>query len=328
MKTAVFSAHPYELPYFQSLAQEQALQLTPFDVPLNPKTASIGYGYSSICCFVNDNVNDQVLHSLAQHGLKHIALRCAGFNNIDINVAKQLGISISRVPKYSPYAVAEFAVTLILALNRKIVRACQRIRDHNFTLNHLLGFDLHGKTVGVIGTGHIGEKFAKIMLGFGCKVIAYDIEQNQACIDMGVTYVKYEELLQQSHIISLHCPLNEQTKHIINAEAIQNMRDGVMLINTGRGGLVDTHAVIDGLRSLKIGYLGIDVYEEEEKLFFEDHTEDVLADEQFAILQAMPNVIITGHQAFFTHEALTNIADTTIANLLAFYNGSPQNLVS
>jgi D-lactate dehydrogenase len=270
-----------------------------------------------------------VLKQLKEDGIELIALRCAGFNNVDIDTAMKLELPVVRVPAYSPYAVAEHTLGLILSLNRKIHKAYSRVRDGNFALDGLLGFDLHGKTIGVIGTGRIGEIFCSIMMGMGCKVIAYDKFPNKNLEAKGVRYVDLHELYIHSDIISLHCPLNYETYHIINEYAIAAMKDGVMIINTSRGPLIDTEAIIEGMKKGKVGYVGLDVYEEEEELFFEDLSETVIQDDIFVRLQTFPNVIITSHQAFFTREAVYNIADTTFNNIKAFFEtGSPVNEVT
>lgn len=280
---------------------------------LNAQTVHLAKDCKAISCFTHDVLDEAVLMQLKKQGVEYVALRAAGFNNVDLKVAKKLNIMIARVPKYSPHAIAEHACALILALNRKIPQAYLRVRENNFMLEGLKGFDLFGKTVGVIGVGHIGAVFCQIMSGFGCKVIAYDPVQVYS-----VEYVTQERLYAESDIISLHCPLNNATRHMINAKAIAQMKTGVMLINTSRGAVVDTQALIQGLKKQKIGYIGLDVYEKEEALFFEDHSQDSMSDDMFATLQTFPNVLITAHQAFFTHEALTNIAETTLYNLKAF----------
>ena len=281
-----------------------------------------------ICCFVTDCIDATVLEQLHQQGVKLIALRCAGFNNVDIKAAKKYNIAIVRVPAYSPYAIAEFAVALILTLNRKIPRACAHVYEHNFLLDGLLGFDLHGKTVGVIGTGEIGQVFCQIMQGFSCHIIAVDPIINDACLAAGVNYASQEELYRQADIISLHCPLTPQTRHMIDKHAIAQMKKGVMLINTSRGAVVETNALIDGLKSGQIGYLGLDVYEEEEQLFFNDLSCKIIQDDVFTRLQTFPNVVLTAHQAFFTQEALHNIFQTTIDNLNYFTKGEITNQIA
>ncbi len=320
-KIAIFSAHNFEKPYLESAIQNTPLKLSYFDTRLNSDSVTLAKGFSIISCFVTDHLDHSVLKMLKEGGTKLIALRSAGFNHVDIKAADQLGLVVLRVPEYSPYAVAEFAVGLILSLNRKIHKAFLRTTEHNFLLDGLLGFDLNGRTVGVIGTGKIGSIFCKIMLGFGCKLLAFDPAPNEVCQSIGVEYTNLKRLYNESDIISLHCPLNENSHHLINADSIEQMRNNVMLINTGRGGLIDTKAIIDGLKSRKIGYLGLDVYEEEENLFFQDLSSNIIQDDNFLRLLTFPNVIITGHQAFFTDEALKNIAQTTVANIVCFLKG-------
>jgi D-lactate dehydrogenase len=273
--------------------------------------------------FVNDQVNAAVIARLDSLGVRLIALRCAGYNNVDLAAANKHRITVVRVPAYSPYAVAEHTLALMLALNRKLHRAYNRVRQGNFALDGLLGFDMHGKTVGIIGTGEIGTVVAQILTGFGCPTLAFDPIPNQTCRSLGVRYVEPNELFAESDIITLHCPLTPENKYMINAAAIVRMKNGVMLINTSRGALLDTLSIIDALKSGKIGYLGLDVYEEEEEIFFEDRSGLILSDDVFARLLTFPNVIITGHQAFFTREALLNIAGTTIDNITRFENNQP-----
>ena len=283
---------------------------------MTESTASLALGTEAISLFTSDDASALILEKLKDIGIKYIALRTAGYNNVDTKKAAELGIKISRVPVYSPYAIAEHTMALILALNRKLIRAHNRVRDMNFSLNGLTGFDLNGKTVGVLGTGKIGAILVKILHGFGCKILAYDISENRMLIEKyGIRYTDCKTLCSESDIISLHVPLNSSTKHLIDARHISLMKPGVMLINTSRGALVDTKAVIEGLKTKKIGYLGIDVYEEEEGLFFEDHSDDILQDDVIARLMTFNNVLITSHQAFLTETALTNIAETTIYNL-------------
>ena len=325
MKVAIFSAKEFEKPFFiqENIADKH--QLVFFEARLDEKTAELTKGFDAVCCFVTDKLNAATLKILHVHHIRLIALRSAGFNHVDISSATQLGISVVRVPNYSPYAVAEFAVGLVLTLNRKIHRAYQWVRDHNFSLSHLMGFDLHGKTVGIIGTGRIGTVFATIMHGFGCKLLAFDPVQDETCLQLGVDYVGLDDLYARSDIISLHCPLTESSRHVINQQAINLMKCGVMLINTGRGALVDTKAVIQGLKTGKIGYLGLDVYEEEDNLFFRDLSETIIQDDLFLRLQTFPNVVITSHQAFFTKEAVENIVKTTLFNIDCF-DKSPEKL--
>ena len=320
MRIAVFSTKPYDRRFLDQANQTQH-ELTYFDPQLTAETAPLAAGFEAVCAFVNDKLDAPVLRLLHGNGTRLIALRSAGFNNVDLPEAERLGMTVVRVPAYSPHAVAEHAVALVLSLNRMTFRAYNRVREGNFSLDGLLGFDLYGKTVGVVGTGKIGLIFADIMHGFGCKVLAADPYPSPDAKPF-VEYVSLEHLLETADIISLHCPLTPETDHLIDAEAIARMKDGVMVINTGRGRVIDTKAVIDSLKSGKIGRLGLDVYEEEEHLFFQDLSQRVIGDDQFMRLTTFPNVLITGHQAFFTTEALTNIATTTIANISAFESGS------
>ncbi|MDV3349209.1 2-hydroxyacid dehydrogenase [Leptolyngbyaceae cyanobacterium CCMR0082] len=315
MRTAFFNTKLYDKHSFIEINEDYNHELTFFEPRLTPKTASLAAGFPAVCVFINDELDEDTLRAIAATGTKLIALRCAGFNNINLSVAEELGITVMRVPAYSPYAVAEHAVGLIMALNRKLYRAYNRVRDDNFSLDGLLGFDLHGKTIGIVGTGKIGQCFAQIMNGFGCKLLAYDVRVNPACADIGVDYVELPILLTRSDIISLHCPLLPSTHHLINAESIQHFKPGSMLINTSRGGLIDTNAVIEAIKSGRVGYFGIDVYEREGSLFFEDLSDTVIQDDTFQLLQSFPNVVITAHQAFFTKEALRNIAQVTLANI-------------
>lgn len=316
MKIAFYSARPFDKHYFEQLRGSHAIDY--IDCHLDEQTAGLAAGFDAVCCFVNDTLDATVIDKLAAHGVKLIALRSAGFNHVNLDAAKRHQIPVLNVPKYSPYAVAEHALALILALNRKIHRAYNRVREHDFTLHGLLGFDLHGKTIGVIGTGYIGSQFCRIMQGFGVTLLASDPNPDQALIDLGVQYCDLQMLLTQSDIITLHCPLNESTHHLINAERIAKMKHGVMLINTSRGGMIESAALIDALKTGQIGALGIDVYEEEGPLFFEDRSDAILTDDTLARLLTFPNVIVTGHQAFFTEEALHNIAKTTLANIDEF----------
>jgi len=318
MKIALFSSKNFEKPFLEAANKKHQHELVFFETALNEQTAVLTAGFTAISCFVTDKLSESVLKILAKNGVHLIALRSAGFNHVDLPAAKKLGIGVVRVPAYSPYAVAEFAVGLILTLNRKIHRAYSLVKEHNFLLTGLLGFDVHGKTVGIIGTGKIGTVFARIMQGFGCRLLAFDPQPSEECKKLGVNYVALENIYQNADIISLHCPLTSETRHIINEQAISKMKPDVMLINTGRGALIDTQATIKGLKKGIIGYLGIDVYEEEENLFFRDLSEIIIQDDVFARLQTFPNVVITGHQAFFTREALINIAETTLNNVTLF----------
>lgn len=319
MRVAVYSAKPYDVQYLT--AANSGHELIFLEPRLSVETAPLAADADAVCAFVNDDLGEEVLEELAGLGVRHIALRSAGFNHVDLHAAERLGVIVTRVPGYSPYAVAEHGVALLMALVRKTHRAYNRVREGNFSLNGLLGFDLHGKTVGVVGTGQIGTVFARIMTGFGCRVLAFDPYPSEECRAMGVRYVELDELLAESHVVSLHLPVTPQTRHFIDAERISGMRDGVTLINTSRGSLIDTVAVIEALKDGKIGLLGLDVYEEEADLFFEDRSDRVLGDDVFSRLLTFPNVIITGHQAFFTAEALENIATTTIGNLTAAERG-------
>ncbi|MGF1461142.1 MAG: 2-hydroxyacid dehydrogenase [Leptolyngbyaceae cyanobacterium] len=315
MKIAFFSTKPYDQVSFKAINQSHHHEFVFFEPRLTPKTASLAEGFPAVCVFINDDLSAETLRAIAQAGTRIIALRCAGFNNVDLAVAQDLGLTVVRVPAYSPYAVAEHAAGLILTLNRKLYRAYNRVREDNFELNGLLGFDIYGKTVGVVGTGKIGCCFAKIMHGFGAKLLAYDVYENTECLELGVQYLPLNDLLAQSDIVSLHCPLLPATEHMINTETLNLMKPGTMLVNTSRGGLVDTRAVIDALKNGQLGYFGADVYEGEADLFFQDYSDRVIQDETFQLLQSFTNVVITAHQAFFTKEALANIAETTLTNI-------------
>lgn len=315
MKIAFFNSKQYDQEYFDRANQHGQHDIHYFPAPLNVASASLITDEKVVCAFINDDLHAEVLQQLKDKGVELIALRSAGFNHVDLACAKKLNLPIVRVPTYSPYAVAEHAVGLLLCLNRGIHKAYNRVREGDFSLRNLLGFDLHGKTVGVIGTGKIGQIFSQIMQGFGCKVIAYDVEANRACLQAGVAYLPLDELLEQVDILSLHCPLSPDTFHLINQQALDKMRDGVTIINTSRGKLVDTKAVISALKTGKVGLLGLDVYELEEDLFFNDLSAEGIPDDLLARLTTFPNVIITSHQGFFTHEAMTNIAQTTLSNI-------------
>ncbi|MEM9534418.1 MAG: 2-hydroxyacid dehydrogenase [Cyanobacteria bacterium P01_E01_bin.45] len=324
MDVAFFSAKSYDRRSFKAANAENTHTLTFLEPQLNPKTAVLAVGYPVVCAFVNDCADAETLDILAAGGTRLLALRCAGFNTVDLKRAEELGIKVVRVPTYSPYAVAEHAAALILALNRKIFRAYNRVRDDNFSLEGLQGFDLYGQTVGIVGTGQIGMVFARIMQGFGCKLLGYDVYPNDRFETFeNARYVSLAELYAQSDIISLHCPLLPDTYHLIDGEAIAQMKPGVMLINTSRGGLLDTPAAIKGIKSGQIGYLGIDVYEQEDGLFFQDLSDTIIQDDTFQLLQSFSNVAITAHQAFFTRNALEAIATTTLANISQFEAGEP-----
>jgi D-lactate dehydrogenase len=329
MRVAIFSTKSYDRAFLDTANRMHDHEITYFEPRLSEQTAPLADGFPAICAFVNDHLDRTVLERLAAHGTRLIALRSAGFNNVDLIAADDLGLTVVRVPAYSPHAVAEHTVGLILALNRRIPRAYNRVRDGNFALNGLLGFVLRGRTVGIVGTGKIGAAVAEIMLGFGCRVLASDPYPDSDLAQLGVIYCDQSDLFSQSDIITLHCPLMQETYHLINEQALSIMKPGVMLINTSRGALLDTQAVIEALKEERIGYLGLDVYEEEENLFFQDLSDRVIRDDTFARLLTFPNVLITGHQAFFTEEALTTIAETTLENISAFErDGSAPNAVT
>ncbi len=323
MKTAVFSTKPYDRQFLAAANAAGKHELRFFEPRLTPETARLAEGYPAVCAFVNDQLQAEVLESLARGGLKFLALRSAGFNHVDLAVAGRLDIRVARVPAYSPYAVAEHTLGLILALNRKLHKAYARVREGNFSLEGLLGFDLHGRTAGIVGTGKIGAIVARLLSGFGCRLLAYDVMPNPEVTALGASYVPLDDLFSQADIITLHCPLTPETHHLINARAIERMKPDVMLINTSRGALVDTAAVVGALKDRRLGHLGLDVYEEEADLFFEDLSGQVIQDDVFSRLLTFPNVLITGHQAFFTRNALEKIAATTIENLDTFEAGAP-----
>lgn len=332
MKIALFSAHRFD---HQSFDSANATLSAPHDIHyvearLDAHSAVLAAGFPAVCAFVNDRLDAPTLEILAGQGIRLIALRSAGFNHVDLTAAARLGLSVARVPAYSPDAIAEHTVAMILSLNRKIHKAYARGREGNFALDGLLGFDLRGRTVGIVGTGKIGLNVARIMRGFDCAVIAHDPFPDQTALAaVGGTYVDWPELLERSDIISLHCPLTPETHHLIDATAIAAMKPDVMLINTSRGAVVDSRALIDGLKSGRLGHVGLDVYEEEGDLFFADLSDQAIQDDIFARLLTFPNVLVTGHQAFFTREALTAIADTTLANITAFERtGAPLHPVS
>lgn len=315
MKIAVYSAHKFELEtLYQANSAKHEIKL--IDTYLTPETVALAESCKCVAIFTNDDASAPVLEKLKDIGVKYLALRSAGYNHVDLQKAKELGLKVANVPEYSPYAVAEHTVALILALNRKLIRANSRVRDLNFSLDGLTGFDMNGMTVGIIGLGKIGRIVARILYGFGCKLVGYDIQEDTELIEKyELQYVGIDELCEISDIITLQVPLNEQTKYIINKEQIANMKKGVMLINTSRGGLLNTREVIAALKTGHIGYLGLDVYEEEKGLFFEDHSENILQDDVIARLLTFKNVLITSHQAFLTTTALKNIAETTIYNV-------------
>jgi D-lactate dehydrogenase len=321
MKLAVFDTHKFEKEAFDKLEGQFNHELTYFEPRLTAETAPLAAGFPGVCAFANCALQAPALEALHKAGVKLIALRSAGYNHVDLAAAKRLGLTVVRVPRYSPYAVAEHAVGLLLALNRKIHKAYARVREQNFSLDGLVGFDLNGKTVGIIGTGQIGTVFAKILGGFGCELLAHDPYPNEQARRLGVRYVGLEELYEKSHVVSLHVPLLPETRHLIDAKALARMRQGVFLLNTGRGALIDAKALIEALKKGRIGGAGLDVYEEEENVFFKDLSGQILQDDTLARLLTFPNVLITSHQGFLTEEALRNIAQTTLQNASDFEAG-------
>lgn len=324
MKIAFFSTHHFEKDFFIKGNANHHHDLSFFETPLNQQTVPLAKGFEGVCCFVSDRVDALTLQSLKDQGVRLIALRSAGYNNVDLSLADQLGIAVVRVPAYSPHAVAEHAVALLLAINRKIHKAYARVRELNFSLEGLMGFDIRGKTVGVIGTGKIGGAFAQIMNGFGARVIAYDPFPNKTLVESKtLVYVPLQDIYQQADIISLHLPLAPETHHMIDRAALAQMKPGLILINTGRGALIDSLALIEALKSGHLGAAGLDVYEEEEGIFFQDLSDQVLKDDVLARLLTFPNVLMTSHQAFLTREALEQIASTTLQNISDFSLGRP-----
>jgi len=321
MRLAFFDTKPYDVPGFDRYAVPAGIEIKYFEANLTVDTASLATGYDAVCVFVNDIVSEEVVDKLYQLGVKAIVLRCAGFNNVDIKACCGK-IRVFRVPAYSPYAVAEHAMAMLLTVNRHTHKAYNRTRDFNFSLQGLTGYDLHGKTVGIIGTGKIGRVFSDICRGFGMNILAYDKFPNPS---LGLNYVELSDLLKNSDIISLHCPLTEETRHLIDCNSITKMKKGVVVINTSRGGLVDTEALIEGIKQEKIGAACLDVYEEEGDLFYEDFSGHIIQDDKLVRLIAMPNVIVTSHQAFLTREALDNIASITVQNVVNFFSGNPDS---
>ncbi|MFN7020805.1 MAG: 2-hydroxyacid dehydrogenase [Phycisphaerales bacterium] len=318
MKIAVYSVKPYERAFLEAANKDAGHELAYLDARLSAVTADLARGVPAVSIFVGDDASAGVLRALHAGGTRLLALRSAGFNHVDVAEAERLGLTVARVPAYSPYAVAEHAVGLMLALNRKFHRAYARVREQNFALDGLMGFDMHGKTAGVIGTGRIGEAACAILRGFGCRVLAFDPVRNPACQAMGVGYVTLADLYAASDIVTLHCPLMPKTRHLINADALAAMKPGVMLINTSRGAVIDTRALIAALKSGHVGSVGLDVYEEEGDLFFKDLSAEVIQDDVFVRLLTFPNVLITAHQGFFTREACGAIAQTTIGSASGF----------
>lgn len=324
MRLAVFDTHPYDRTALLAANARHGHELVFFESRLSAETAALARGFEAVSAFVNDCLDRQVLTALHDGGTRMIALRSAGFNHVDLAAAAELGLQVARVPEYSPHAVAEHAVALVLGLNRKLHRAYARVREGNFDLDGLVGYDLHGKTVGVIGTGKIGRVFATIMRGFGCRVLLFDAFPDAAWAwGVGAEYVDRATLLAEADVISLHVPLSKETTHLVDRGAIAAMKRGVVLINTSRGGLVDTPALIEALKAGQVGAAGLDVYEHEAGIFFEDHSQAALADDTLARLLTFPNVLVTGHQAFLTDTALRNIADTTLENVAAMAAGGP-----
>ena len=321
MKIAFYSYKSYDKEWFDNNLEDTGFDIDYFRVRLVAETAHYAKGSQVVCAFVNDDLSAPVIEALAGFGVKMIAMRCAGFNNVDLEAARKHGIPVYRVPEYSPHAVAEHALALILTLNRKTHKAYNRVRDGNFSLSRLVGFNLHGKTVGVLGTGKIGRVFAELMQGFGCRVLLYDIVPNAEMEQKGYDYVDLSALLRESDILSLHVPLLPETAQIINSGTLGMMKDNAMLINTSRGGLINTEHAIDALRKKKLGYLGIDVYEQEEGVFFNNLQETIIDDDTLARLMSFPNVLVTAHQAFFTREALDEITRTTLENIRDFAEG-------
>ena len=322
MRVAVFSQKPYWTKFLKAANESAGHELTFYEPALNRQTAALAAGHGAVCVFVHDQVDATVLEALKEGGTELVALRCAGFNNVDLAAAARTDVKVVRVPAYSPHAVAEHAVSLITSLNRKIHRAYARVREGNMALDGLLGVDLHMKTVGVIGTGNIGAIVARIMHGFGCRILAFDPYPNEEVGAFG-EYVSLDRLAAEADVITLHCPLTPQTHHLVNAAWLATVKPGCMIVNTSRGALIDTRSAIDALKTGRIGALGLDVYEEEADLFFENLSDQVIQDDVFARLLTFPNVLITAHQGFFTEEAIRQICETTLANIGEFERGDP-----
>lgn len=323
-KIAFFSSKPYDIHFFDTENKPYGFNIHYFDCALDENSIAMTKGFEVVCAFVNDTLNASCIEALKKNQVKLIALRSAGFNHVNIKSCQEHNITVVRVPAYSPYAVAEHTMALLLTLNRKTHKAYQRIREGNFSLNGLLGFDLHNKTIGIIGFGKIGARFAAICQGFGLKILAYDPKPAPSLSkDLSVQFVELHGLLSQSDIISLHCPLTSSNRHMINEKTIQTIKKGAVILNTGRGALIDTKALIEGLKSEHIGAVGLDVYEQESNLFFEDHSDDIIDDDILMRLTTFPNVLITAHQGFFTKEALTEIAAVTLSNIQSIISGTP-----
>lgn len=327
MKIAVYSTKLYEKAFFEEANRLGRHELTFIADRLSEETVDLVWGCDVVCCFVTDDLHCAVLQKLKEKGVRLVALRSAGYDHVDVQAAHSLGLGVVRVPAYSPHAIAEFSVGLLLALSRKIALAHDKVRQHNFSLEGQVGFNLYGKTIGVIGTGYIGSIFVKIMAGFGCNLLVCDPYPNEDCKKQGAVYVDLKTVLQESDVVSLHCLLNQETKHLINQSTIALMKKGSLLINTSRGGLIDTSAIIDSLERQHLGGVGLDVYEREKALFFADRSQESITDKVFLRLQSFQNVIITGHQAYLSREALVNIAKTSLENIAGFEEGSPQNTV-
>ena len=324
MRVALFNTKPYDRQYFAEANAGYGHAIEFLEARLDETTVPLAHGFPAICAFVNDEIDAALMRRLADGGTRLIALRSAGYNNVDLEAAERCGVAVVRVPAYSPFSVAEFTVGLLLALDRRIPRAWARVRDNNFSLDGLVGNDLNGRTVGVVGTGKIGALVARAFrAGFGCRVLAADRQENAELVGLGVEYVPVGRLLGEADIITLHCPLTPQTHHLIDAAALAQARPGVLVVNTSRGALIDAEALIDGLKSGQVGGVALDVYEQEGDLFFEDLSNEIIQDDVFQRLLTFPNVLVTGHQAFFTREALTAIAETTLANIAAFEAGAP-----
>jgi D-lactate dehydrogenase len=322
MKIIFFSAKPYDKLFFDRINRQYGFELEYYETHLGPHIVNVVEEATAVCVFVNDKLTAAVLETLAAKGVKIIALRCAGFNNVDLEAAKKLNLQVCRVPAYSPEAVAEHAIAMLQTINRKTHKAYNRVREQNFSLNGLLGFNLHGKTVGVVGTGKIGKAFCNIMLGFGCNILAYDIYPDAGLSAKGITYVPFETLLKNSDIISLHCPLTPENHYLINKDTLAQMKTGVTIVNTSRGGLISTADIIQALKTKQVGALCIDVYEQEEKLFFRDLSGSIIDDDNIQRLMSFPNVLITAHQAFFTEEALAEIAQVTLHSISQLKEGT------
>ena len=324
MKITLFGTQPYDKESFERIRDAYGFDICYHRSHLNANNVALARGSDAVCIFVNDTADAETIRQLADLNVKLIALRCAGFNNVDLNAAARYGIPVVRVPAYSPHAVAEHAVALMLALNRKVHRAYWRTRDGNFSLHGLLGFDMYGKTAGIVGTGKIARIVIRILLGFGMEVLAYDpYPDGVFARETGIAYVSLDELYRRSDIITLHCPLTNETKHLVNETSIARMKRGVMIVNTGRGQLIQTEALIEALKSKQVGAAGLDVYEEEGDYFYEDRSDSIIDDDTLARLLLFPNVIVTSHQAFFTAEAMHNITETTLQNIKDFFDGRP-----